>query len=417
MPATARAASIEIRWDPNPEPNVTSYRVYVGSAPGRYDRFIDVGTQVSFALPNAEPGKRYYLAVAAVAGSEVSEKSQEVFAIGEGVPVEPFVPVPDLSPAPAPDFGIVPEPTNPYPDPSGRGGWPPPYGARAGQPAVGLSGETCTAQSGPRCFQYAQVGPTVGQTSSLSATADGLLFFVEDKARVQLLAAGQLVQVPAYVSAGARLEQVVVDPEFARTGFVFVSESVQRRDGTLELSIVRLRFLAGSLGEAAAIVTGIPMSSKNRAPFAVPAGGVLYVAVPATGGEPSPDSERVLAFTLDGRALREPRSGGLVTGEGLPDPVSMWLADDTGLLWLAGRDRQGQPVTGVVDLTGGARSDTRIDGNPAASAGPLGVIAIPDRTVFATTPGPNGAVFAAVGSGLGAAATDRMEIVKLQPLR
>src|SRR5690349_9500337 len=82
----AVASTIELKWDANPEENITGYRVYVGSEPGRYERVIDVGTRTSFALDSAQPGRRYYLAVAAVAGSEVSEKSNEVLAISEGEP-------------------------------------------------------------------------------------------------------------------------------------------------------------------------------------------------------------------------------------------------------------------------------------------------------------------------------------------
>jgi len=178
---------------------------------------------------------------------------------------------------------------------------------------------------------------------------------------------------------------------------------------------LRLRLAGGSLGESAAIVTGIPVGPGTRAPFAVSPAGVLYVAVPALPGQRSADAERVLAFALDGRPLRDPRSGALVTGVGLPSPVSMWLADETSGLWLAGRDQQNQPVTGAVDMTGGTRRYVGVNGEPAATAGPFGVVQIPNRTVFATAPGGSGTILAAVGSDAGTA--DARSIVVLQPQR
>ena len=39
----AGADTLNLAWDPNPEPNVTGYVVRVGTAPGAYTRTFDVG--------------------------------------------------------------------------------------------------------------------------------------------------------------------------------------------------------------------------------------------------------------------------------------------------------------------------------------------------------------------------------------
>ena len=65
-PAAVSAETLVLLWDHNPEANVTGYRVFVGTAPGRYTETFDVpGVQTSFVYSNAVPGRRYYFAVAA----------------------------------------------------------------------------------------------------------------------------------------------------------------------------------------------------------------------------------------------------------------------------------------------------------------------------------------------------------------
>jgi hypothetical protein len=389
----ALAAGLQLQWDPSPEPTVTGYRVYIGSASGQYERVEDVGPQTIFVLKNAEPGKRYFFAVTALAGEVSSDMSSEISAV-VGQPATSTA-----TPA-----------RNPSAGPEGAG-------ARTGS-APALAGQTCLGNASRSCFDYVQIGPATGPISSLSTTTDGLLFFVEDQSKIRLMtAAGQLAVDPAYIAdPGSHLAQVVVDPQFARTAIVFVSEVVQRRDGTEELNVLRLRLAGGFLGEAAAIVTGIPVGPGTQAPVSVSPAGVLYVAVPVVAGQRSADAEQVLAFTMDGRPLRDPRSGALVTGAGLPRPVSMWLVDETSGLWLGGRDQQNHPVTGAVDMTGATRRYASVDGDQAATAGPFGVVQIPNRTVLATAPGGNGTILAAVGSDAGTA-DDRSAIVVLQPQR
>ena len=384
----AVAGTLLLEWDPNAEPTVTGYRVYIGTASGEYDRVVDLGLETTFAMTDALPGIRYFFAVAAVAGWRLSEKSVEVSAA----------------------WGVAPRGQNTYapgPEPPST-----PYGSRTVRV---LSGETCAGTSGAACFQYAQISPLLGAVHSLSASPDGQVFVVEDHQRIRVLAGGQPAARPAYVATDARLEQVVVDPAFARTGWVFASETVPRRDGSLELNIVRLSYLAGTLGQPARIVTGIAAGPGSGAPFALSSGGVIYVATPR--GDRGPDSGRVLAFTVDGQPLRDPASGSLLSGPGLPDPVSMWMSEGLDMPWLAGRDERGEPVAGPVSMAGTARASARLDGEPAAAAGPLGVIAIPGGNVVATAPGPKGEILAAVVPQPATTSDERTVIVGLTPAR
>jgi hypothetical protein len=66
-------------WDPNPEPDVTGYKLSYGTEPGVHTTTIDVGkvTTYQFFPP---PGRRYYVVVQAYnAAGELSAKSAEVF--------------------------------------------------------------------------------------------------------------------------------------------------------------------------------------------------------------------------------------------------------------------------------------------------------------------------------------------------
>src|SRR5687768_10927024 len=80
----ARADSLTLAWDRNPEAEVTGYVVYVGNAPGAYTQQIDVGNEIEYAL-TVTPGQQYCFAVAAyVAGPIEGERSPDVCATVDG---------------------------------------------------------------------------------------------------------------------------------------------------------------------------------------------------------------------------------------------------------------------------------------------------------------------------------------------
>ena len=62
----ARAQSVTLAWDSNPEPNLAGYTVYVGVTPGSYAQTFDVhGGATTFTFTEAVPGQWYYFSVAA----------------------------------------------------------------------------------------------------------------------------------------------------------------------------------------------------------------------------------------------------------------------------------------------------------------------------------------------------------------
>src|SRR5262245_11016432 len=74
----ARAAStVTLAWDPNPEPEVSKYRVYYGPSTGIYTGSVDVINQTSTTLSTL-PAGAYVAAVSAWNGAAESNLSSEV---------------------------------------------------------------------------------------------------------------------------------------------------------------------------------------------------------------------------------------------------------------------------------------------------------------------------------------------------
>ena len=79
VPALAAADGLVIKWDPNPEPEITGYMLYVGNAPNVYDQTFDVGQTTQYTFGGVVPGQRYCFAVAAyLAGPVLGERSTAV---------------------------------------------------------------------------------------------------------------------------------------------------------------------------------------------------------------------------------------------------------------------------------------------------------------------------------------------------
>ena len=70
------AESVSLEWDPNPEPEVVGYRVFIGNEPGVYGSSVDVGNNTTYSFNAVQPGQRYCFAVAAYfAGPTLGNKS------------------------------------------------------------------------------------------------------------------------------------------------------------------------------------------------------------------------------------------------------------------------------------------------------------------------------------------------------
>ena len=78
------ASTIELDWtDAAPLPDVVSYRVYYGKAPGTYELVDDVGLATSHSLSGLQPNVNWYVAVTAVDihGNETSFSNEHIDAL------------------------------------------------------------------------------------------------------------------------------------------------------------------------------------------------------------------------------------------------------------------------------------------------------------------------------------------------
>jgi len=77
LPRIGLAAEITLAWDPNPESDVAGYKVYYGTASGKYNHSVDVGNVTQATLHVSK--KKYYISLTAydIHGNE-SDFSNEV---------------------------------------------------------------------------------------------------------------------------------------------------------------------------------------------------------------------------------------------------------------------------------------------------------------------------------------------------
>ena len=108
-----------------------------------------------------------------------------------------------------------------------------------------------------------------------------------------------LVPTPALTlpDPDSRLLSIAIDGSSSDRASVFVAWSEVTADGRTRLNVTRYREVAGTLGEGAAIITGLHFAQGASAPIAVDGRGLLYVAVPAPATD---DHGMVLRFTRDG---------------------------------------------------------------------------------------------------------------------
>ena len=84
--ARAAEANLTLMWDYNDEPDVNGYLVFIGTQSRVYTQTIDVQHTDRYVFANAQPGQRYYFAVAAYAGELMSPLSIEVSGFSDAYP-------------------------------------------------------------------------------------------------------------------------------------------------------------------------------------------------------------------------------------------------------------------------------------------------------------------------------------------
>lgn len=89
----AQAATINVSWNPNTEPDLAGYRLYVGEASGQYGEPVDVGNVTGHVMEiTPEYGATYYFALTAydTSGNESGYSDEATcFVPDSGAPEKP----------------------------------------------------------------------------------------------------------------------------------------------------------------------------------------------------------------------------------------------------------------------------------------------------------------------------------------
>ncbi len=314
---------ITIAWDPSPDPSVIGYVVYVGTHSRTYLGAYNVGNRTSFVYPYATVNRRHFFAVAAYSSSlDIGGLSDEVSGFGRIVPPAGYVP----------DF------TTP---PLGNGGF-------YGRCAAGIDS----------CLESAVVSASAGRISALTSSAEGQVWFVEDKQRIFTIDVnGRVTRIERPSRTRGQVDGLAIDPRFGETGHVYIQEIDRLRDGSRELVISRYRAVRGILRERAVMVSGIRLAATGSAPFTVDEDGRIFVAVPRDRKGPRPHDGVVFAVQRDGSYLK--RASGPVSWRGLSDPSGLVWDPSGRELWLSGADGSGTVMVERLPLSSQPRTHRR----------------------------------------------------------
>lgn len=220
------------------------------------------------------------------------------------------------------------------------------------------SGQIETTRDGVR-LRIDKLAEGLDRPIDAAFAPDGRLFIAERAGRVRVVSEGQLQNPDALLlpedDEGARQSalSIAVDPDFARTHFVFIVHTADSAEGPV-IRLSRYRELRGTLAERAILSQSATASAAGASAVArFGPDGRLYVAM---NGEES--AGRLFRLNADGTWPRD-QSGttpaiatGIVAARGLAwDPRSaiLWLADDDGdRAHLSGLSLSAPPVRAIV---------------------------------------------------------------------
>jgi hypothetical protein len=306
---------VTVAWDPTADDGVIGYAVYVGTASRQYDQVFLASNRTYFTYANAVPDTRYYFAVVAYSNSLVSGFSNEVSGFGQATPAIPV------------SNGLAARRL-----------------ATSVETLTSSADRPCGDSAGQDCGGPLLIAATGASVDALAATGDGRLLLIEDGQRVRVLTGRMFLADAALVATPAtKLVGIAVDPQFEQRRRVYVAEEERLADGRRELRIVRYREVQNTLGEGAAVVTGVRLPPTGTAAFTVDANGRIFIAVPSSEAGTAA-SGVVLGFDGEGRALQQNRSASPIVARGPAVPVAIGWDDTAQQLWLTGTDDGGRPT-------------------------------------------------------------------------
>jgi glucose/arabinose dehydrogenase len=185
----------------------------------------------------------------------------------------------------------------------------------------------------------------LGDPTLLAVLPDGRAL-VGEAGRVLVL--GKVLQPALELPRGARVVGLAVDPQFAITSWVFVGWT-ERAGAQQHLHITRYREVAGTLGEGATILTGIPVLPDSHVPMAVDRNGLVYAALPrAQPVHEAISGGVVLRVASNGRVPFETSQLSPIVSSGYARPEDLTIDVASGVVWLTGSDTSARPQVSTL---------------------------------------------------------------------
>jgi glucose/arabinose dehydrogenase len=220
-----------------------------------------------------------------------------------------------------------------------------------GQYATAPAGTDVVTRDGVR-LRIELVAAGLDRPSDLAFAPDGRLFIAERLGRIRILRDGRLLPQPAVslsesLGADGKLLALALDPQFDRTGFVFVLYTAPSRSLERTFCLARLREAADTLGERAVLIEGTGASPTARGSLRIGPDSKIYAAFDDEGAEAqrdaatSPPQGKILRLNLDGTTPHEQAGATPTYAEGYQSPGGFDWDVGTGTLWIADSDRHG----------------------------------------------------------------------------
>jgi hypothetical protein len=340
--AAAHAGSIAIEWDRSADPEVIGYQVSVGTTPGVYTQTFDVGSATSFVY-EASDSRVYYLAVASYAAGP------RVGPLSPPVSVDPFG-----APADARTLYVSLWRNSAAPGSAGlrfNGAEPESVirrvlktGERPGVPA------TICWTPATDCLGVTTIIRRSAEITSLAASADDRLFFIDGHQRIAVIASGVLQPRPVLVpgSAAVHFDRMQLDPAFETSGLLYVGETETFADGSRVFRVVRYRVVENQAADRTVIAV-VSLPFPGRALFSVSSMGHVYVAVPHRTSESPATQGAILRFDVDATIPKDQPARFAVIASVDALPTAMAFDEQEQRLWLAGVDGSNQALVASLD--------------------------------------------------------------------
>jgi len=200
--------------------------------------------------------------------------------------------------------------------------------------------------------------------TDLALTPDGRVLIAEAGGRIRIVRDKRLLQEPAIaldstLGNGGRLLAVAIDPQFARTHFVYVVYTARGRSGAMAFTVARMREAADTLGDVVTVVDGVTADSNPSAVLRFGEDGKLFVALDTgsdarRAGDPGSWNGKLLRMNPDGTTPGDQRGGTPVFAAGVMSPAGLAWQRASSTWWIADRNG-GQPLLRPI-VQGSARA-------------------------------------------------------------